>query len=152
MRIIDPLIKAMRTSYEREKIERLLIQHNRNHFAKAKKIVAYRDKIMKSLYKDKIRDKVLGGILKREEVENSDVYEFLELLTSEYKDSISTKVFTPIIVEDWQKVVKRTKRKSVSSVFSTYVVYKLVADNEEFIEALIMFYNFIIEKGIVLDR
>ena len=32
------------------------------------------------------------------------------------------------------------------------MVYKLVADNKEFIEALIIFYNFAIEKGIVLDR
>ena len=33
-----------------------------------------------------------------------------------------------------------------------YILYKLVVNNEEFMEALIMFYNFAIEKGIVLDR
>jgi len=67
---------------------------------KAEKTAAYRDKITKSSHKDKVRDKVLGGTLKREEVKNSDVHEFLQLLTVEHKDSISTKVFTPITVED----------------------------------------------------
>ena len=100
MRFIDSLTKSIWTSYERKEIERLLIQYNRNHFSKAKKTVAYRDKITKSLYKDEVRDKVLGKTLKRKEVENSDMYEFLKLLTSEHKDSISTKVFTPIMVED----------------------------------------------------
>ena len=67
----------MWTSYEHEEIERLLIQYNRNCFLKAKKTAAYRDKITKSLHKDEVRDKVLGRILKREEVENSNMYEFL---------------------------------------------------------------------------
>jgi len=50
--------------------------------------------------------------------------------------------------------VKRSKRKSVSSVFSrrTYAVYKLVNDNDKFLEVLLIFYNLVLQKGIVLKR
>ena len=51
-------------------------------------------------------------------------------------------------------MVKRTKKKSVSSLFSkrTCVVYKLTVNNEEFMEVLMLFYNLVLQKGIVLER
>ena len=51
-------------------------------------------------------------------------------------------------------MVKRSKRKSVSSVFSrrTYVVYELVNNNKNFLEVLVLFYNLVLKKGIVLKR
>ena len=101
----------------------------------------YRDKITKVLYKDKVRNKVLDRILKREDIDNSDLFDFLKLLVSKKQNHKSTKEFNAIIVEDWRKIVKWCKRKSISSVFSkrTYVVYKLVAENERFMNILILF-------------
>ena len=57
-------------------------------------------------------------------------------------------------LEDWKYAVKKSKRKSVSSVFSrrTCVVYELVNNNDEFLEVLLFFYNVVITKGIILQR
>ena len=142
-----------RTTHDRNEIESMLIDHNRKHFNKALKTEAYDDKIIRSLKKEKVRDKILKGEIRREDVDNEDVFEFLKLL--EIKDkTLPTKTFNPINMKDWRIVVKGSNKNSVSSVFSqrTYVVYKLVVDNEEFMDMLIMFYNLAIAKGIVLNR
>ena len=51
-------------------------------------------------------------------------------------------------LEHWRKVVKLTKNKIVSSLFSkrTHVVCKLTFNNEELMEALILFYNLVLQK------
>ena len=69
----------------------------------------YKDRIIKNLHKDSVRDKVLSGELKREDADNENVYEFLTLLALEKKD-IQTKSFDPITLEDWKIVVKKAKK------------------------------------------
>ena len=106
------------------------------------------------LHKDEVRDKIVDGTLKRENVDNSDLIEVLNFLMSKKQNHKCTKEFNGLIEVDWRKVVKQCKRKSVSSVFSKrkHVVYKIVAQNERFMNVLILFYNLVIQKGIVLER
>ena len=57
-------------------------------------------------------------------------------------------------VAEWSKVVKKSKRKSSSSVFSkkTYSVYKCALDSDKMINILVRFYNTILRKGYYLKR
>ena len=144
----------LQTYYERKEIESKLIMHNRKHFSKAKDTKVYKNRIIKALNQNEIRDKILKGTITKDEVNDKDVYDFLRLLALPNGQEITTKKFDPITLEDWKYVVKKSKRKSVSSVFSrrTYVVYKLVNDNDEFLEVLLLFYNLALKKGIILKR
>ena len=49
---------------------------------------------------------------------------------------------------------KRVKKKSVLLFFSKriYIIYRIVVDNEEFMNILLTFYNYTIMDRIVLDR
>ena len=120
-----------------------MIRFNRKHFLKAKETPVYMDKIRKALQYNKIRDKVVEGKLTRNEVQNDDVYEFLKLLTPNNRNKIQTSKFDLVTLDEWRSIVKRSKKKSVSSVFSkrTYVIYKLINSNDDFLEVLIQFYN-----------
>ena len=77
LQMVDSKTNEMKTMYDRREIEKVLIHHNRNHFSKAKNTPAYRDRITRMMHKSEIRDKVLNGTLKREEIDNSDLYDFL---------------------------------------------------------------------------
>ena len=153
LRIKNENDKSMNTCYERETIEEELIKFNRKHFSKAKETAVYKNRIVKLLNKDEIREKILKGTLTREEVQDDNVYNFLKLLRNEERWTNNNKELDPITLEDWKAVVQRSKRKSVSSVFSrrTYVVYKLVNNNDDFLEVLILFYNLVLQKGIFLE-
>ena len=80
LRIHNESKSRMNTSYEREEIEKELIQFNRNHFSKAKETAAYKNKIIKALNKDEVRDKILEGILTKDDVQDNYVHDFLKLL------------------------------------------------------------------------
>ena len=106
-----------RTTHDRNEIESMLIDHNRKHFNKVLKTEAYDDKIIESLKKEKVRDKILKGEIKRKDIDNEDVFEFLKIL--EIKDkTLSTKKFNPINMKDWRILVNGSNKNSVSSVFS----------------------------------
>ena len=95
------------------------------------------------MYKSEIRDKILEGVLKKEDVDNEDLYDFLELLKLNEKQKKMNNEFKAMTIEDWRTIMKKCKSKSVSSVFSkrTYVVYKIIAYNEKFMYLLLIFYN-----------
>ena len=80
LRVINPRTKEIKNTCGRKEIESALAQHNRCHFSKAKNTPVYRDKITKAMHEDEVRDKILDGTLKREDVDNSDLIEFLKLL------------------------------------------------------------------------
>ena len=94
----------------------MLIKKNREHFKKAMKTRAHNDKIIKSMHKNKIRDKTLQRELSSEDADCHNVLEFLKLLKCKNK-ALPTKIFQLITLEDWADVVKRSKKNSVSSVF-----------------------------------
>ena len=106
------------------------------------------------IHKSEIRYKVLNGTLERDEVDNSDLYDFLQLLKSKDYQNKYTKEFNEITIEDWRAVVAKCKSKSMLSVFSkcTYMVYKIIARNNRFMYVLLLFYNLVLKKRIVLNR
>ena len=54
-----------------------------------------------------------------------------------------------ITIDDWTKVVKQSKRRSASSIFSrrTYAVYKCALGSERMTNILVTYYNLIIKNG-----
>ena len=88
-----------RTMHDRNKIESMLVDHNRKRFNKALKTEAYDNKIIRSLKKEKVKDTILKGEIKRENINKKDVFKFLKLL--EIKDkTLRTKIFNPINMKD----------------------------------------------------
>ena len=55
---------------------------------------------------------------------------------------------------EWEKVVRKAKRKSASSIFSqrTYSVYKCALESKEMTKILVLFYNTLIKNGLYLKR
>jgi len=100
LRIHNESKSRMNTSYEREEIEKELIQFNRNHFSKAKETAVYKNKIIKALNKDEVRDKILEGTLTKDDVQHNDVHDFLKLLITHKGRKINTREFEPITIEN----------------------------------------------------
>ena len=77
-------------------------------------------------------DKILQGSLKREEADNGDLCNFLQLLQLKEKQTRRTLEFNEITIDDQRAVVEKYKGKSVPSIFSkqTHVVHKIIAKNE----------------------
>jgi len=68
LRIRNMSTNSINTYYERKEIEEELIRFNRKHFSKAKETVAYKNRIIKALNNNEIRDKILEGTITRNEV------------------------------------------------------------------------------------
>ena len=93
-----------------------------------------------------MRDKILEGRLRKEECGDERVFEFIKLL----KVPIGFRQhYKEILITDWEKVVKRSKKQSTSSIFSkhTYATYKCTLGCERMTEILVTYYNILIEKG-----
>ena len=77
LKLQDPTTQVLKTSYSRYEIEKLLIKQNRYQFSKARNITAYKDKIIKALHKDNVRDKILNVSKDKSDVNSASVYKFL---------------------------------------------------------------------------
>ena len=77
----------------------------------------YRDRIYKKLLDNEVRDRILKGELRKEEYDESDIYDFLTLLHGKNKTS-STMTYQEITIDKWREVVMKAKRISISSIFS----------------------------------
>ena len=75
------------------------MQYNRNYFSTAKNEVAHECNFTKTLHKDKTKDLVLWRMLKRDNVKNSEVINFFELLNSRYENVAPAKVLSRIIAD-----------------------------------------------------
>ena len=75
------------------------------------------------------------------------MYEFLKLL--KVPAGQRTRRIKEITEVDWERVVKRSKKRSASSVFSkrTYAVYKCALGVERMTSILVRFYNVLIKNG-----
>ena len=115
--------------------------------------IAYKDKIYHQLRDNSIRDKILNRTLRREECDDERVYRLLKLLNQNGRDQYNRyrKVIT---TEDWVKVVKKSKKRSASSIFSRriYAVYKCTLDSERMTDILVRYYNLIIKNGYFSKR
>ena len=68
------------THIQKEEIEKEIMNYNLNHFKQAHQLIVYRGKIYNKLKQNDVRDKILSRRLTREECDNEDVFEFLNLL------------------------------------------------------------------------
>ena len=107
----------------------------------------YKDKIYKILRNDRTRNKILEGKLRRDDCDNEQVYQFLKLLkVPERQRCQCNKVITE---ENQIKVVKQSKKRSASSIFSkrTYAVYKCALSVKRMTYILVAYYNILIQNG-----
>ena len=118
-------------------IEHEVSKFNRKHYKKVLETALYQDDIHDQLLDDKIRDKVLGGKLGREDVDDEDLLEFLSMLKT--KDYYKRPQFTNFELPEWKAVVKRSNARSTSSIFSnrTYAVYKITLGSGKVTELLL---------------
>ena len=86
--------------------------------------------------------------LEREDCEDQVAHEFLKLLKQSENLKNITQQFTIIIEEEWRLVVLKSKKKSISLIFSNriYVVHKYVLENKTLIILLMNFCNKIIQR------
>ena len=136
------------TIVKREEIEEKIADYNEKHLKKAHGSIAYKDKIYHQLRNNSIRDKILNGTLRRDECDDERVYQLLKLLHQNGKDHYNRnqKIITG---NDWVKVVKKSKRRSASSIFSrrTYAVYKCALDSERMMDIFVRYYNLLVKNG-----
>ena len=99
LKVKNPLNNAIRTTHDVNEIDSPLMQNNRKHLPKVKKIASYRDKIIKKLNKSSTSNKILKGEAQQEGVDNANVFEFLKLLECKSK-KLPAKEFKPLAVED----------------------------------------------------
>ena len=71
----------------------------------------FRDKIYSKLKEEHIRDKILNGTLKREECNNDDVHEFMQLLKKPGGYEKGNNKMEAITEEEWTQVVKKQKER-----------------------------------------
>ena len=104
----------------------------------------YNDKICKKIDNKETRKKILEGRLERNDCDNQEVFDFLQLLKRP-KNS-TTNDFNPMDKADWSEVVKKSKKRSVSSFFSkrNYAMHKIALINERITNLLVKYYNIII--------
>ena len=99
-----------------------------------------------------IWDKILDRTLRREECDNQNVYEFLTLLKKPGGYNRGSNTIVNISKDEWIRIVKKAKCKSVSSIFSkwNYSVYKCALESTKITKILVMFYNAVVKKGYYL--
>jgi len=85
VKIQDEEEKVINVKYERKEIEEALIKQNIKHYRKVYDTLVYKDRIYRELLKDEIRNKILIGILRCNECNNVEVYNFLKLLIVKIK-------------------------------------------------------------------
>ena len=85
----------------------------------------YKDKIYAKLQDNNVRNRILAEELDRSECDNQNVYNFLTLL-KRLNNLLSTIIIQLINEEEWEAVVRASKKQSALSIFSfcTYTVYK----------------------------
>ena len=130
----------------KEEIEKAIIKQNTMHFTKAHRSKAYQDKIYNKLQENNTRDKILAGQLTPEDCDNEEVFEFLSLLKNPQQNNKPP--YEPITEDKWIEEVKRSKKASVSSIFSrrTYSVYKCAIGCARMTTILVWFYNVLLKQ------
>ena len=139
--------QIIRTHIGKEQIENAIFEQNRNHFKKAHGTNIFKDKIYATLQQDRMRNKILRWQLREEDCDNKEVFEFLKLLVNQTQSN--ELAFKPITEEDWIREVKRSKKRSISSIFlkKIYSVYKYVLQSQRMIMILVAFYNIFLKES-----
>ena len=96
----------------------------------------------------------MNETLRREECNNDDVYEFMQLLKKLGGYERESNRMAEIIENEWTRVVKKVKRKSILFVFlkRNYSIYKCALESTKMISILVRFYNMVMRKGYYLKK
>ena len=139
--------EIIKTSVNREQIEKEIITYNERHLKQAHSSIMHKDKMHNRLREDETRNKTLEGRLRPQDCDNERVCDFLKLL--KVPPGQRNQVKKHITDDDWEVVVKKSKKRSASSVFSkrTYAVHKCALGVKRMTHILVEFYNVIIENG-----
>jgi len=86
--------------YQRDDIEREILQYNTHHFTKVHQSKAYKDKIYKKLPINKVRNKILTGRIRRQDFDDENVYEFFTLLKNTNNNNGLNYQYNPITEEE----------------------------------------------------
>ena len=151
VREVDEQGRVVKEYSDREEIEDAIVKQNLQHFRQAFSSKAYKDKIYNKLQCDDIRDKILTGELEIDECDDSDVYKFLILLKRQNEED-QLEMSSEISEAEWERVVRKSKKKSASSIFSnrTYSVYKCALESNVMTKILVLFYSTLIKNGLYL--
>ena len=152
IRIEDEQGNTIREVQDRTSMENEIMHHNKKHFRQAHDSKAYKDRIYNKLDDNRVRDAMLKGEIEEDECDHKEVHQFLKLLAKPV-ESIQPNN-GEISVLEWERVVKKSKRKSASSVFSgrTCSVHKCALESEVMTELLVQFYNILLRNGMCLKR
>ena len=146
VKVLNERNEVIEECQDKLSIEQEIAKYNKKYFRKAYSSNAYKDIIYMQLKIDQVRDKILEGRLRKEECDDERVFEFMKLL----KVPIGFRQHhKEILIADWEKVVKRSKKQSASSIFSKriYANYKCALGCKRMTKILVTYYNILIEKG-----
>ena len=101
----DEGMRMIKTHTKRKKTEEEITKHNTKHFSMAIETKMHQDKIHAKLDDKEIRKKILEGKLKREDCDDKDVFEFLQLLKRPEKAGRTE--FRPMEKDDWTKLSRK---------------------------------------------
>ena len=137
---------------DRYSVEKMVMNYNINHFKQAYSSEVCSDKIFPKLTSADVISKTLEGSLEKKDCTFSDVYDFLQLIKSDFLSS--SKRYKPVTREEFSAVVKQAKRISTSSVFlkRTYQVYKCLLTSEYLTNLYVRFLNLTIKNGHICKR
>ena len=67
---------------------------------------------------------------------------------------LESRNFIPITEEEWNMIIKKSKKRNVSLIFSKriYAVCKIILERERMTTLLIRFHNLVMKEEIVLER
>ena len=115
LNVINENTRNVMTVTSRNEIERTIIENNEKHLKKAQSSKVYYDKVYKNLACEMIRDKILRNEFETNDCDDANVFDFLKLVAKKTVKEVT--MFTPMTCGEWEKVVRRSKRKSSSSIF-----------------------------------
>ena len=104
------------TTLDRSSIEERIIEINACHFQQAKNAPTFKDKTCDKLTNEVVRNKIMNVTLRRNEYNADELHEFLKLL-KQPNDRRNENV-VEVSEEMFMRVVKGSKKRSASSVFS----------------------------------
>ena len=130
-----------------DETQRRIAQHNKEHFNKLKSTKAHNDKACDATKENTTRDAIIKGELNRDECDDDDACQLLQLLKRpkglipDNKDDMQ--------VNEWNQVVRRAKKRSTSSMFlmRDCSVCERALESDHIEEVLVKFYHFIIKHN-----
>ena len=126
---------------DRSYIEEKIIEINACHFQQAKNTPTFTDETCDKLKNESVRNKVLNGILRRNECDANGLCGFLKLIKQpKYRRNANV---VEMSEEKFVRAAKGSKKRRASSVFSgrAHAAYECSILSKIMLSVLVMFHN-----------